>query len=142
MSQQSPALIEYVVDGDSYELCAEGGWLAAGLKIAGQQDLFEADGFKAADGWFQPLGGAVATITFATEEEFADHPSAQAAFSAPDVFDGVSLFQATGTLRFTIGATVTEWENAVMQSVTPNLPAYEVSTLARAFAFTVPAVQS
>lgn len=142
MPYQSPALIEYVVGATAYELSAVGGWLVDPFRLQGEQDLYESDGFNAADGWFQPLGGAIVAITFSTEEEFATHVEAQAAFSDSDVFDGDSLLAATGTLRVTIGATINEWGNAVLQRVIPTLPSGPTSTVVRSFVFTAPAVST
>ena len=140
MSIQSPVKIEYIVGGTAYELIAVGGWFAEPWKMQGEQNLFESDGYLAADSWFQPLGAATATITFATEQEFVDHVSAQSAFNEPDVFSGASLLAATGTLKVTCGATVKNWSNAVLKSVMPTLPSGPTSVLERAFAFTVPAL--
>ena len=143
MSTQSVVLIEFVVAGTAHVLCEVGGWFAQGWKIRATQDLHEPPpGYLASEGWFHPLGAATCEITFAAEETFPNHPAAQAAFSEPDLFGGVSLLAATGTLRVIAGGTVAEWDNAVLEGVTPGLPFDSVSTVVRAFAFRAPAVPS
>jgi len=143
MSTQSVVRVEFIVSGTAYELCAVGGWFEKSWKIRSTQDLHEPPpGYLAADAWFYPLGAATAEITFAIEEEFSSHSAAQAAFNDPDLFGGVSLLAATGTLRVTAGGTVTEWGNAVLADVNPTMPSGSVSTVVRAFAFRAPAVPS
>jgi len=139
MAFQSPALIEYVIGATTYTLAAAGDWLDA-PSFDGEQDLFESDGFLAADGWFMPLGGATGTVSFIVERDFDNHPAAQAAFLTPELADGDDLMAATGTLRITVGGMAWEWENAVLQDVRPALPSGPVSTVATEYQFAVPAL--
>lgn len=139
MAYQSPALIEYVIDGEAYTVAVVGDWIDR-FRTTGQQDLHESDGFKAMDAWFMPLGAAVGEIGFVVERDYSAHSDAQAAFLSPEIVDGADLIQSTGTLRMTIGAEVREWENAVLQSPTPALPSGPTSTAATAFRFVVPPV--
>jgi len=139
MRIQSPAVIEFDLDGETYVLCELAGWMTEMLRVRGQQELFERDGYLQEDSWFEALGGAIAQVTFATEETFDTLEAAQAAFESPDVFEGVSLMQAIGTLRVITGETTGEWEGAVLQEVTPTLPADGPAKLVRAFLFLTPA---
>lgn len=139
MAYQSPVLIEYVIDATAYEVAAVGDWIDR-FRVSGQQELFESDGHKAADAWFMPIGGATGEISFIVERDYSAHADAQAAFLSPEVVDGADLIQSTGTLRMTIGEDVREWENAVLQSVTPALPFGPTSTVATAFRFIAPPV--
>jgi len=139
MAYQSPALIEYVIDGDAYTVAVVGDWIDR-FRTTGQQDLFESDGYRAADGWFMPLGGATGEVSFIVERDYSAHSDAQGAFLSPEVVVGADLIQSTGTLRMTIGAEAREWENAVLQSVTPALPSGPTSAVATAFRFIVPPV--
>jgi len=138
MAFQSPALFEYSLDGTTYTVAAVGDWLDA-PSFDAEQDLFESDGYLAAEGWFMPLGGATGTVSFLVERDHANHPDAQAAFLTPELADGDDLLAATGTLRFTVGGMAWEWADAVLQDVRPALPSGPVSTVATEFRFTVPA---
>lgn len=139
MSYQSPALIEYVLGATTYTLAAVGDWIDA-PSFDAEQDLFEEDGYLAADGWFMPLGGATASIAFVVERDYDNHADAQEAFLSPELADGDDLMGTTGTLRITVDGTAWEWENAVLQEVRPALPSGPTSTVATEFRFATPAV--
>jgi hypothetical protein len=134
MSYSSPVRIDWSPEGENavVTLTPRGGWLAGPLRMSGEQQLFEADGVLAPNGYFLPIGGATVTVTFETEEDMASHAEALEVFSQAELLGGTDLLGSSGQL-FLHGERTTMVMDAVITRIDPGLPFGPESSVTRAY---------
>lgn len=131
MSLQSPySMVLTLAGGAEIVLCEPGSWLAALPEFSASQGLFEADGIKLGSAFFRPLGQVAVTITLTTEE---DHPDLVTALDAYLSAGEGGMLQAAGSLTISSESATFEFPDAVVKTVTPDLPSGAAATLTRAF---------
>ena len=131
MSLQSPYFIVLTLAGGAeIALCEPGSWLERLPEFSASQGLFEADGILLGSGFFRPLGQVAVGITLTTEE---DHPDLVTALDAYLSAGEGGMLQAAGSLTFTLGGSSVTFANAVVTSVTPELPSGAAATVHRTF---------
>ena len=131
---QSPYSITLTPDGGTAAvLVAEGGWLDGLPTFEASQDLFESDGVQLAHGFFRPLGNAEVIIQITVEADHATLVHGLEALLDADLADAASLLQVGGTLTFTPagGGAATEFPDAVITAITPDLPSGPSATTVR-----------